>query len=99
MLEMAVDDARTQLQRAARASDLEEGQDYARKAHNALDDAEMAATDCGCDVAAVDFGDASSKAKRARDADDAEEFVDELNGAIRGYNSAISQLPSCRPRK
>jgi hypothetical protein len=40
----------------------------------------------------MEFDGAATKARRARDASNADEFVDELNRAIRSYNSAIDFL-------
>lgn len=100
MLTYAVDDARTKLKRAANETDFEDAKDYARRARSALDDAAMAAMDCKCDMAYMEFDSAATRARRARDADDPEEFVDSLNRAIRSFNSAIEALRACgRTRK
>jgi len=95
MLSYAVDDARTKLKRAANESDFEDAKDYARRAKSALDDAAMAVMDCKCDMAYMEFDSAALRARRARDADDPEEFVDSLNRAIRSFNSAIEALRAC----
>lgn len=95
-----IDFARTSLQRAAKATDLEDGKNYARRAKNDLEDAEMAATQCGCLMAASEFDDAARRAKRARDADEADAFADELRRAIRNFNGALQALRSCdAPRR
>ena len=95
MLSDAVDDARTKLKRAVNETDFEDAKDYARRAKSALDDASMAAVDCRCDMAQMEFDSAATRARRARDADDPEEFVDSLNRAIRSFNSAIEALRTC----
>jgi hypothetical protein len=99
MLSFSLDDARTQLRRAINESDFEYAKDYARKARSALDDASMSAMDCGCLNLQMELDDAATKARRARDAYDADEFVSNINRAIRGFNSSIELLKSCRPRK
>lgn len=99
MLSSAVDDARTKLKRAAEETDLEDAKDYARRAKSALESAAMAAMDCKCDMAYMEFGTAASRSRRARDADDPEEFADSLNRAIRAFNSAIEALRTCPPEK
>jgi hypothetical protein len=95
MLSMNVDDARTKLLRAARETDLEAAKDYARRATSALDDAAMSAMDCKCDMAYIEFDTAASRARRARNADSADEFVYSLNRAIRAFNSALDALRGC----
>jgi len=98
MLSFVVHDARTQLKRAASAVDFDVAKSHARRARRALDDAAMAAMDCGCDMAHVEFDSASSRARRARDADELDEFVDSLNRAIREFNSGIDALRICSRR-
>lgn len=95
MLSYAVDDARTKLKRAANETYFEGARDYARRAKSALDDASMAAMDCRCDIAQMEFDSAATRARRARDADDPEEFADSLNRSIRSFNSAIEALRTC----
>lgn len=99
MLSDAIDDARGRLQRAARAGDLDEGRDLARRARNALDDAETAAMACRCEAAASEFSTASSRARRARDADDPNEFVDALNSSIRSFNEGLAEVRQCAGRR
>jgi vacuolar-type H+-ATPase subunit E/Vma4 len=99
MLSFNVDEARSKLKRATNETDLESAKDAARRAKNALEEAAYSARDCGCDTAAMEFDSAATKARRARDASNADEFVDELNRAIRSYNSAIDFLRLCRPKK
>jgi hypothetical protein len=94
-----VDDARSKLRRAATESDFEDAKDYARRAKSSLEDAAMSAMNCGCDLAYSEFDSAATKARRARDADSPEDFVYELNRAIRDFNSAIQFLRSCTPRE
>lgn len=91
----SVDDARTKLKRAANETDFESAKDYARRAKSALDDAAMAAMDCKCTMAYSEFDTAASRARRARDADTVEEFVDSLNRSIRSFNSALDALRAC----
>jgi len=59
MISFAVDDARTKLKRAANETDFESAKDYARRAKSALDDAAMAAMDCKCDMAYMEFDSAA----------------------------------------
>ena len=92
MLGLNVDDARSNLRRAANETDFEVAKDYARRAKRSLDDAAMSAMDCGCDMAFVEFDTAATHAKRARDANTPPEFVDSLNRAIKAFNSAIEAL-------
>src|SRR5262249_16783755 len=72
MLSYSVDDARSKLRRAAKETELEEAKDQARRAKSAL---EGAAMDCKCDLAYSEFDTAATRARRARDADDGDEFV------------------------
>lgn len=95
MLSYSVDDARTKLKRAARETNLEDAQNYARRAKSALDDASMAAMDCQCTMAQMEFDSAASHARRARNADSPSEFEHHLNRAIRSYNFAIEALHIC----
>jgi hypothetical protein len=97
MLSSNLDDARSNLERAARAETLEDATARARRARNDLDDASASARDCGCPEAADELDTASSRARRARDASDGPEFTDALNGAIRSYNSALRSLRTCKP--
>ena len=96
MVSSAIHDAREKLRRSVNAMDLEEAQDAARRAKNALDDAAQATRDCGCHRAASEFDDAATRARRARDAADAEEFVDNLNRAIQAFNAALAAMQTCR---
>lgn len=95
MLSYYVDDARSRLQLAARTSDLDEGKDQSRRAKNALEEASLSAMDCKCDLAYMEFNDAAVRARRARDASDKEEFIKNLNRAIRSYNSALDAVRMC----
>lgn len=95
MLVMNVDDARTKLRRAADETDFDSAKDYARRAKSALEDAAMSAMDCQCSMAHMELDTAASFARRARDADTVEEFIDSLNRAIRAFNAALSALRVC----
>lgn len=99
MLLSNVDDARTKLKRAANETDLESAKDYARRAKNALEDTAISATDCECDTASSAFDTAASHARRARDADNPEEFVDSLHRAIRAFNAALDALRDCARKR
>ncbi len=99
MLSYNIDDAKSRLQRAARESSLEEGQDQARRAKSSLEDASMAAMDCKCDLAYADFDDAATRARRARDASDGQDFADNLNRAIKSYNSALNAVRVCASQR
>lgn len=91
----SIDDARTQLSRARNSRTLSDAKDYARRAKSELEDAESAANDCNCPAAASDFDDSARHARRARDADSTREFSEELNRAIRDFNSALDSLRQC----
>ena len=95
MLPILVDDAATQLERAMRATDLEEGQSYARRAKSALDDVALAAMDCQCTLAYAEFDTAASKARRAQYTDDPDDFVYQFRAAVRAYNAGIDALQLC----
>lgn len=95
MLFYSIDDARSKLTRAAKETDLESAKDYARRAKSALEDAAMAAMDCECDMAYSEFDTAASLARRARDADDFDAFVDSLNRSIRSFNAGLEVLDLC----
>ena len=95
MLSYSVDDAHAKLKRAANETDFEAAKDYARRANSALDDAAMAAMDCRCDMAYSELDAAASRARRARNADTVEEFVESLNRSIRSFNSALDALRAC----
>lgn len=95
MLSYHVEDARSRLQRAANASDLDDARDHARRARNSLDDASLYAMDCKCLMAQIEFDDAATRARRARDAYDGAEFADYLNRAIRSYNAGLQAIRTC----
>jgi hypothetical protein len=97
-LKSNLDDARSQLVRASKSSGAKEGTPYARRAASALSDASGSAKGCGCSRAASDLDDAEAKARRAARAndDEGETYFDELNRAIRYYNSALDALRNCR---
>ena len=99
MLRFNLDDARTQLRRAVNETNFEDAKDYARKAKSALEDASMGAMDCRCLNLQMELDDASTKARRARDAYDYSDFASNINGAIRGYNASLGLLSSCRSLK
>jgi hypothetical protein len=99
MLSYNIDDSRTQLRRAINESDFESAKNYARRARSALDDASMSAMDCGCMDLQFELDDASSRARRARDAFDYNDFASSINRAVRGFNSAIELSKTCRPRR
>lgn len=94
-----MEDSRTQLRRAINESDFESAKNYARRARSALDDASMSAMDCGCLNLQYELDDASTRARRARDAYDYEDFANNINRAVRSFNSAIELIKTCRPNK
>lgn len=96
MLAGSVSESTRWLKRAANERDLDSATDYMRKAKGSLEDASGAARDCDCDNAASEFDSAATRARRARDADDAEEFIDEFNRAVKYFNYGIDALSSCR---
>ena len=99
MLQFNVDDARTELRRAANETDFEAAKDYARRAKSSLEDAAMSAMDCGCDMAHMEFDTAATHARRARNAYSPKEFIYSLNRAIRAFNSAIEALRMCAEQR
>jgi len=100
MLLFSIDEARTNLRRAANETNFEAAKDYARHARRSLEDAAMSAMVCGCDVAYMEFDTAGTHARRAGDAYSPQEVVDSLNRAIRAFNSALEALRmSATPRR
>jgi len=95
-LSQNIDDARTELTRARDSNDFDNAKNYARRAKNELEDAELAANDCKCPLAASEFDDAARHAKRARDSDSGSDFANELRRAIRDFNSALSNIRLCK---
>lgn len=95
MLSYNINDARSSIRRAAAASDLDEGQDHARRLKSSLDYASMSAMDCKCDMAYLEFDTAASRARRAEYASDGEEFVDNMNRAIKSFNLALDYVRMC----
>jgi hypothetical protein len=95
MLRYNVEEARSKLRRASYDTDFEAAKDDARRARSALEDAAMSAMSCECQLAYSEFDSAASRARRARDAYDPDEFVEYLNAAIRAFNSAIGALRTC----
>lgn len=95
MLAYHVDEAETNLRRASRADNVDDGTRYARRASYALSDAALAAMDCDCSLAYIEFDTAASEVRRAKNAAEAEEFFHQLRGAIRAYNTALDALQAC----
>jgi len=96
MLSSSIDDSRRWLKRAAEETDLDAAKDYMRKAKNSLEETASALRDCGCDFAASEFDDASTKARRARDATDVEDFSYQFDRAVKAYNAGLEAISSCR---
>lgn len=96
-LSYAVDQSERWLKRASRESDLDSAQHYVRKAQNSLEEAAYAARDCGCEYAASEFEEAATKARRAKNASDVDDFLYQFRRAVRAYNSAIDAISSCEP--
>jgi hypothetical protein len=96
LLSFAVDDASTQLKRAAEETDYEAAKECTRRAKSALEDASMMTVmDCKCTAAHMEFDTAASRVNRAQDANDPKDFVNYLNQAIRAFNSGIEALRVC----
>jgi hypothetical protein len=91
----SVDDARAMLLRAANEPAFETAKSQALRAKNALSDAALSSMDCQCKGAYSEFDTAAWRARRARDADSRNEYVDSLDAAIRAFNNAIGELKSC----
>ena len=62
MLSYHLDEVETNLRRASQADNLDDGNTYARRASNALDDAALAAVDCDCSLAYMELDTAAGKA-------------------------------------
>jgi hypothetical protein len=92
LVSMQIDDARSGLQRASRATDLDEGQTYAKRASSALGDVEFGLLACDCLAPSMDFSSAHRYARRASNADTGTEFADELSRAIRSFNNGINGI-------
>jgi hypothetical protein len=90
-----IDDARSQLSRAGKTANLEEAKNSARRARSELDNAQVAAIDCKCPQAAMEFGDAETHARRARDSTTADGLADELKQAARNLDSALAAVGEC----
>jgi len=95
MLASYVNESRYELTRASKASDLDEGQSRARRAQSALETASMVAMDCDCMDASIQLDDAATRARRAKNAGDADEFFDQLRRSIRCYNNALDAISFC----
>ena len=98
-LAASVDDARKLLLRAANEPAFEAAKSRALHAKNALDDAALYSMDCQCKGAYSEFDTAALRARRARDADSPDEYVDSLDAAIRAFNSAVGELKSCAAQR
>ena len=98
-LAASVDDARKLLLRAANEPAFEAAKNRALRAKIALDDAALSSMDCQCKSAYSEFDTAALRARRARDADSPNEYVDSLDAAIRAFNSAIGELKSCAAQR
>ncbi len=95
----SVDDARKLLLRAANEPAFEAAKKEALRAKNALDDAAVSSMDCQCKGAYSEFDTAALRARRARDADSPNAYIDSLEAAIRAFNSAIGELKSCAAQR
>lgn len=93
-----VDDARLYLQRAAKEQNLSNAQDDMRRARGLLDDASLSANDCHCNAAAAYFDEAAIYARRARDAENRNDFGYQLRRTINAYNSGVDALDFCFQR-
>lgn len=83
------------LRRAANEKGFEEAKNQALRAKNALDEAALSSLNCHCKAAHYEFDTAALRARRARDANSPNEYVDSLDAAIRAFNNAIGELHSC----
>ncbi|MFL6573573.1 MAG: hypothetical protein ACJ8G4_17570 [Burkholderiales bacterium] len=98
-LAASVDDARKLLLRAANEPAFGAAKNRALRAKNALDDAAVSSMDCQCKGAYSEFDTAALRARRARDADSPNEYIESLEAAIRAFNSAIGELKSCAAQR
>ena len=98
-LAASVDDARKLLLRAANEPAFEAAKNRALRAKNALDDAAVSSMDCQCKGAYSEFDTAALRARRARDADSPNEYIESLEAAIRAFNIAVGELKSCAAQR
>ena len=80
---------------AYNSSDLDDCQDYARKAYRHFSFAESYAQDCYCDVAGSEAYDAYRDAKKAYNAFDLYDCQDYVRKAIRHGRDAESEASYC----
>lgn len=78
---------------------MEDGKIQAQRAKNALEDASASATGCMCNMAYTEFDDAATRARRARNASDEQEFVEYMNRTIKSYNSALNEVQICASQR
>jgi hypothetical protein len=76
-------------------TDLDRGKRYARKAEQALNDANKEASDCACHTAQQKFKRAALYARHAKIAKDSSRFSVELKGSLREFDSANRFLRQC----
>src|SRR3954447_13250344 len=95
----SVDDARKLLLRAANEPAFEAAKNRALRAKNALDDAAVSSMDCQCKGAYAEFDTAALRARRARNADSPNEYIESLEAAIRAFNSPVGDLKSCAAQR
>lgn len=77
-----------------RSSEFDEGKDNARRARNDMDGAYMSSMTC-CPLASMGFDSASSSLRRVRDADNVDDYKDNLRRAVRYFNGAIGAVNNC----
>ena len=95
MMNIHLEEARTSLRRISSASDLEDAQSYVRRFRSAADSLEMEVMSCNCWAAQSEFSDASSRAHRAQNASNAEDFFTNIKRAARAVSDGVEAYNSC----
>lgn len=92
LIEMAVDEANTAIRRIKGATSLEDAQNYARRLQSAMEGSSLQMAMCECHLVQSEFDDAETYSRRARNASDRDDFVYQINRAIRSFNAAIDAI-------
>jgi len=92
LVRMAVDEGNTAVRRIKTASSLDEAQTYARRFQSAMEDAAMQMLMCECILVQSEFDDAETYSRRAKNASDGDDFVHQMNRAIRSFNAAVDAI-------
>lgn len=86
-----IDDTRTSLKRVTEERDLEDAQEWMRKAKNSLEAISSSLEDC-----AQEFDEAATRARNARDASSPEAFADEYRRTVKAFTSSLAKVQESR---